>query len=265
MKRYTFKDLVKKKTIIKEAEVNEFNDTDLEPLTSFELQKDLDRDIWDDKDVIKEDIREKLLKIAEDFWEELAIKLEYEDIILTGSLCNYNYSKYSDFDLHILLDFSKAIDPELLKQYTDQVKKNWNTEHNIIIDNFDVELYVQPKDEDNTAKGGMYSLLNNEWIKKPTREEYNPDTATIKRKAEDVMAMIDDLEKEFSTSDNYEEMLSDANKIWEKIKDLRKSGLESGGELSTENLVFKFLRRNEYTGKILKLKTQIYDKVHGDH
>ena len=30
------------------------------------------------------------------------------DIILTGSLANYNWSKYSDLDVHIVVDFRKV-------------------------------------------------------------------------------------------------------------------------------------------------------------
>jgi len=49
-------------------------------------------------------------------------------------------------------------------------------------------------------------------------------------------------------------------KIRTKIKDFRQAGLESGGEYSYENLVFKLLRRNGYIEKLLKLKTDITDK-----
>ena len=50
-------------------------------------------------------IREKLLQIAKDLYEP--INITPDDITLTGSLAGYAYTKYSDLDLHILLDFSK--------------------------------------------------------------------------------------------------------------------------------------------------------------
>ena len=61
--------------------------------------------------------------------------------------------------------------------------------------------------------------------------------------------------------DKYESFLEKLQKVWDKVKNYRKSGLESeGGELSLGNLVFKLLRRNGYIEKIMKLKKKSYDK-----
>ena len=51
------------------------------------------------------------------------------------------------------------------------------------------------------------------------------------------------------------------DKVWKKIKNYRKSGLDSeDGEFSIGNLVFKLLRRNGYIEKVMKLKRYAYDK-----
>jgi hypothetical protein len=42
---------------------------------------------------------------------------------------------------------------------------------------------------------------------------------------------------------------------------MRKSGLESGGAFSVENLAFKVLRRNGYLKKLNDLKLMSYDKM----
>ena len=82
----------------------------------------------------------------------------------------------------------------------------------------------------------------------------------IKEKAKTIMSKIDDLE-EAAKEDTYEALKDKIKKVWTKIKDSRKSGLDSeGGEFSTGNLVFKLLRRNNYIGKIMKLKREAYDK-----
>ena len=66
-------------------------------LPSLGVKDDLDRDIWNDKDQLKPEIREKLLEIANDFWESQDLdSVEIKDIIFTGSLANYNWSKFSD-------------------------------------------------------------------------------------------------------------------------------------------------------------------------
>ena len=74
------------------------------------------------------------------------------------------------------------------------------------------------------------------------------------------MSKIDDLE-EAVKEDKYEALKEKIKKVWSKIKDCRKSGLDSeGGEFSTGNLVFKLLRRNNYISRIMKLKKEAYDK-----
>ena len=50
------------------------------------------------------------------------------------------------------------------------------------------------------------------------------------------------------------------NKIKDKLKKYRTSGLEKGVEMSDENLVFKVLRRNGYIGKLFNFKTEYQDK-----
>ena len=106
----------------------------------------------------------------------------------------------------------------------------------------------------------MFSLLNNKWIVKPKKIDFEPDEEQIKEKGKSVMMSIDDLEDEID-EDKYEKFIEKINKVWEKIKNYRKSGLESeGGEFSLGNLVFKLLRRNNYITKIMKLKRYAYDK-----
>ena len=38
----------------------------------------------------------------------LGIDFFIHDILLTGSLANYGWSKYSDVDLHIVIDFDES-------------------------------------------------------------------------------------------------------------------------------------------------------------
>jgi hypothetical protein len=74
------------------------------------------------------------------------------------------------------------------------------------------------------------------------------------------MMMVDDLEDQVD-EDKYEKFIEKVKKVWEKVKNYRKSGLESeGGEFSLGNLVFKLLRRNGYINKVMKLKRYAYDK-----
>ena len=81
-----------------------------EILKSFEPKKELNPKVWDLSGgvaTMKPEVRERLLEIAYEFIDFLDIDIVVTDIILTGSLSNYNWSKYSDFDLHIVANFSQ--------------------------------------------------------------------------------------------------------------------------------------------------------------
>jgi hypothetical protein len=238
----------------------EFNQGDLDAVKSFRIKDELNPKIWTDFEINSE-VREDLLKIAQDFYGSTDLQADVDDIILTGSLSNYNWSeKYSDYDLHILIDFKQVNESvELVKKYADSVKKIWNDEHDIKIKGYEVEVYIQDVSEPHTSTG-VFSLLNNKWKVKPERVEFEPDENMIEEKGKSVMMLVDDLEEEVD-EDKYESFLEKLQKVWDKVKNYRKSGLESeGGELSLGNLVFKFLRRNGYIGKIMDLKKKSYDK-----
>ena len=238
----------------------EFNQDDLDAVKSFRIKDELNPKIWTDFEINSE-VREDLLKIAQDFYGSTDLQADVDDIILTGSLSNYNWSeKYSDYDLHILINFTQVNESvELVKKYADSVKKIWNDAHDIKIKGYEVEVYIQDVSEPHTSTG-VFSLLNNKWKVKPERVEFEPDEDMIEEKGKSVMMLVDDLEEEVD-EDKYESFLEKLQKVWDKVKNYRKSGLESeGGELSLGNLVFKFLRRNGYIEKIMKLKKKSYDK-----
>jgi len=236
----------------------EFKQEDLDPVKSFHLKEELNPKIWNNF-TIKEEVRKQLLKIAQDFWQDLELEVEVKDIILTGSLANYNWDpKYSDYDLHILINYAEVDEnTELVQKYLDEVKKNWNNQHDITIEGFDVEIYVQDENEPHTSTG-IFSLLNNKWKVKPTPKEFTPDEKMIERKAKNIMLMVDNLEENINEM-KYEEFSKVIKRVWKKIKKLRKIGLEKG-EFGLENLVFKVLRRNSYIKKIMDLKRKSYDQ-----
>lgn len=237
----------------------EFNQQDLEASKSFRVKDELNPKIWDDFK-IDDEVREDLLKIAQDFYASTDLEADVEDIVLTGSLANYNWSeKYSDYDLHILIDFTNVNDAvELVKKYVDSAKSVWNKEHDIKIKGYEVEVYIQDVSEPHKSTG-VFSLLNNKWNVKPEEFDFEPDEDMIAEKGKSVMMMVDDLEEQVD-EDKYDTFIEKVQKVWEKVKNYRKSGLESeGGELSMGNLVFKFLRRNGYVGKIIDLKRKSYD------
>jgi hypothetical protein len=144
----------------------EFVQADLEPIKSFYIKDELNPKLWDNFELDGE-VREQLIKIAQDFYESTELKADVKDIILTGSLANYNWSeKYSDYDLHILIDFDDVDDNvELVKKFADAAKKNKT-----------METQAQKKKNTKPAKGSTKgSTLKNP---KPTA---SPSTGRYKR------------------------------------------------------------------------------------
>ena len=77
-------------------------------LSSFKVNNSLHPDVWTNEK-LKPAIRKVLLKNAAVFMKELEItKDQIEDITLTGSMANFNWTKSSDLDLHLLLDYKKV-------------------------------------------------------------------------------------------------------------------------------------------------------------
>ena len=78
-------------------------------------------------------------------------------------------------------------------------------------------------------------------------------------KANSMMSKIDNAIED-SKSDNYEKAVKHIDSFKEKLKKYRSSGLEKDGELSYENLVFKFLRRSGHIEKLFNTANKEIDK-----
>ena len=114
-------------------------------IKSFAIRNSLNSNIWKDGKIDPE-IRLKLLTIGKNFFKDLELEpnVKLHDITLTGSISNYNWSKFSDVDLHLRLDFSEVDDDkDFVKSYMLAKKTIWNDKHDITIYDFPVEVYVE--------------------------------------------------------------------------------------------------------------------------
>jgi len=233
-------------------------------IKSFESQDELNPKIWEKKGksyTMKPEIREKLLESANIFIDFLGVEVIITDIIMIGSLVNYNWSKYSDIDLHVVVNFNQFPEntKDLYLEFFDLKKVIFNQKHNIKLFGYDVECFVQREDE-TTFSSGIYSILYDMWMNEP--KKINKDTIDkelIKEKSKQWMRIIDGVVDNIQDEDP-EEIKSIVKKYKEKLKNFRNCGLEKNGEMATENLVFKLLRRNGYVEKLYDLPTEIIDK-----
>lgn len=229
-------------------------------LSSFQSKSFLSLDFFHKAEYdyeMNEDVRAKLLEVAQAFIDWLGLDVEVYDITLTGSLANYNWSEYSDVDLHIVIDFSKfKLDEDLIKSFFDAKKNVWNNEHDIKIKGFDTELYVQDTSEKHTSTG-VYSVLNNRWVIEPELQSTKVDKEAVIRKSKQISNAIDELVQRAKQG---VDVTIQVDKLKSKIKSFRQSGLDRAGEYSYENLTFKVLRRTGYIEKLFTLGSKLTDK-----
>lgn len=235
-------------------------------LSSFAIKDELCPDFWEDGR-FDQSARRTLLAIAKSFIEHLEIEDEVEDITITGSIANYNWDENSsDIDLHILMDFNKlSDDPEILKKFFDAERKIWNKDHyEISIYGYPVEVYVQDINEEHHSSG-IYSLLKDEWIKEPSKDnlsDENTDYDHVQEITSSIMTVIDELELDLG-KDDPQTIYNDADTLFNNIKDIRKSGMGSDSpEMSDGNIIFKSLRRSGYMEKLIDIRTKAFDMIH---
>jgi hypothetical protein len=232
-------------------------------LKSFSVKDSLNPKIWvlsGDTPKMRPEIRKRLLEITYEFYVFLDVDVFVEDIVMTGSLANFNWSDFSDVDMHLIVDFSQF--PEDVKELYEKLftlkKLIFNENHDITIKDYDVELYVQDSTEEHTSSG-VYSILYDDWITEPEKLQPSINKTLLMKKVKSWMNKIDEVIDDAKSGDELELSKKLLDEFKDKLKEYRKSGLDKTGEFSYENLVFKFLRRNGYIEKLFKFEDKLID------
>ena len=221
---------------------------------TFRYNDKLNPKFWDGL-TLKREVKVQLIKIA-NTWAEFAEipKVAIKDILLVGGNANYNYTRFSDLDLHLVVDKNKLPNcPDLLDDFLTDKKQLWSLTHDIKIYDHDVELYAEYEDAPRPSNQGVYSLKSG-WIKKPVKEEPDIDMELLKRKVRAMMKKID-----FLVSGRSDDV-SEIKKLKDKLKNMRSSSIRRGGEYALENLTFKELRNSGYLDKMNKYVVNMQDK-----
>jgi hypothetical protein len=226
---------------------------------SFDIKETLEPSIWP-RDTLDPDVSRRLKDIVDDFIENLDIEVDIEDIRFTGSLANYNWSNYSDIDLHIIVDFTRFKSPrDIVKGFFDAKKALWNDLHNIKIHGYEVEIYVEDLNEAHLSSG-VYSIKDNNWVAEPVQREEKVDVGTARKKSDNIITIVNLIDR-YMSENNYKKAIRSIDNLKNKIRRMRMAGLKSPRrEYSPENIAFKILRREKILAKINKMKQKAYDE-----
>lgn len=201
---------------------------------------------------LKPKVRYKLLQIAKHFIEFIDIpQLYLKDVTISGSNAAFSYTPQSDIDLHLVVD----VPPEqelLLKPLFDAKKNQYNFNHDIKIKDIDVEVYVQPSSDKHHSLG-IYSVLDNRWISKPTM-------GTVKINDSDVQLKVDNYLNKIMQA-LVDDDIDRVKAVQQEISKIRKAGLEQGGEFSIENVAYKVLRAKGFIDQLRQHIFKLQDRA----
>ena len=216
----------------------------------IELHDNLNPNIWDGED-LRTDVRVALLKIAKAYFKFLNVQAPIMDLVISGSQANYNYTKHSDLDLHLIMPYSQVDCDMDVSELFDTKRKLWKENHNITVRGVPVELYVEDVNE--PAVSSTYSVVKGKWISKPSMPDSSDyDEPEVKR-------LVDIWERVINSA-----IATDELDLCEKVKDLlktfRQAGLDKGGEYNPANLAFKSLRNDGYVGRLMATIATLTDR-----
>lgn len=219
---------------------------------TYEIQNKLNPIVWENEKIIPE-VKRKLIDLGYYWLEENDLPESIlRDMVLTGSSAGYNYNKYSDIDLHLIVDKDEIGCPKLVDDFLFDKKKIFGEKHDIKIEDHDVEVYAQDYREKFPKNESVYSLLHDKWIIKPTKEKVDLDNPKLLKKVRYYKKLAKALIKE----KNMQKIV----KFKEKLRKLRQSGLQRMGEYAIENIVYKELRNAKLLDKLEDTVNDIIDK-----
>lgn len=227
------------------------------------IKKNLHPLFWNSKLEFNDEVSNQLILIATKFYESLKLNVQIKDIILIGSVANYNWHSESDLDAHIVLDYTDiSSDKTLVDNYLELERKEWNNLHDINIVEYPVELsFNDVNDTINSA--GKYSLLNGKWLKIPEIENITQHTIDESKNIVTVLSKsIIELETKYKNNEvTSHDAYRQSKRIWKIIKKLRGDFLKIDGEYGPKNLAFKQLRQEGYLDTITNIKTDAHDDI----
>ena len=222
--------------------------------STLQYHNQLNPKLWTDEQ-LNPDVWLALNKIAKEWAKFANIPAKaIKDVILVGGNANYNYTKHSDIDLHLMIDKSKVRCDGLVDDYLLSKKQLWALTHDITVKGQPVELYGQSSSDSFKEGQGVYSLQSRKWLQQPQRVKFDKDCQAVKDKVYDLSKAINDL------IDSKSDDIGQFRRLKAKLKGMRSTAIEKGGEYAPENLAFKELRNRGILDKMNKYLRNLEDQ-----
>ena len=223
-------------------------------MSNFRIYNDtLCPDLWDSAMHLDPKIRVNLLQMATDFYEKTQFPAPIVDVYLMGSGANYNWTPDSDVDVHVIIDYSKLQMPtETANKTVKTAGAQWNSEHNVLIKGHKVEMNLQNAAEQKPYVTGIYSLIQDKWLRHPVKIPIHIDKPILKFQYE---AMKQYIQNCVGSGDR--EQMKAAKKYLDAY---RQYGLDTYGELSYENIIYKMLRARGFIKQLKDSIISVYDQ-----
>lgn len=219
----------------------------------------LNPSLYDEKGNLIPEVGDRLLRIGFTFMREIEGDLDFDlvDIVLTGSNASYQWNEHSDMDVHLVVNYND--NDEFKAKLADLARQKWNTEHDVKVKGYDVEVYVEDYRTPATSDG-IWSLINSVWIKKPSKpgnEENEDATYAIYNEWRN---------KIYTLKNNYEsgalsdpEAMAEVIKMKKELKNMRQRSLDKEGTFGSGNLAFKLMRNTEVLDILTDIGKKAYD------
>lgn len=200
--------------------------------------------LWDGEE-LKPAVREKLLFIAKKFLGFLGVNLKVEDIIFKGSNANFNYTKVSDIDVHLV---AKVAD----KKTADIIEARrlvWKQKYKPEVNGYSVELGVDEPGKPHSSSA-VFSLKNNAWVSKPVHDRPDIDNKAVNKMAKE---WIEEIKAAIASED-----INKIRAVKKKLIGIRNDALDAtpGAEYKVENLAYKRVRDLGYFDQLNDLIDQ---------
>lgn len=209
---------------------------------AFEVHNTLNPKLFNSNDELRTEVKQKILKVVEQFIDMMVIPVEVLDIQLVGSNCSYNYTDKSDLDVHVIVNYEDINLPqEVIQDIFNLEKSNFNDKFDILIRGIGLEMYIQDV-KSGISSNGIYSVLSDNWIKFPNKIDDVP--------IYDVGKYVDVWEDRINDALQSNE-IEKVQRLLNNLYLMRKNSIAKDGEYGKGNQIFKELRN---LGLISELK-----------